>query len=683
MLINEVILENFMSYEYARVPLKPGINVVCGPNGSGKSSFLLGICVALGESYTERSRKLSDLIRWDQDTARVTLTLDNSPRNGGERPVPQFDADTIRLTRVLRQDGKYWFELNNRGVQKYEVVNLLSKLGFDPDNMLVIMHQNVPGQFAAISSQEKLKILEQAVGFESFRADVIDAKKRLGGILSEEESLNQLMDRARETLGYWKEQYDKLQEKRNLQTRGTFLQRELAWSEVTGIDASINKLQQEIDGVDAELYQNEKDLATAGSEIVASQKRFSELRGTWLNALEHRIDLERSSATYEYAINLAKERTSETGKIERASEEGMQLLEKRVEALLSNITRSNPAIPGLSHAVSEIREEQSQIFSRLMGDLRTWRELTQGRVEELTKKLEEVEQEASKVVKEMEGFQAEMDKENARHIDQRIQVALLNASKDRLNRRLGELKESLDRENQKLSESEAEASIRGVRVDTGRSADEILSEIRRIGGQLLAMANVSEEAEDMYQSYSNLFSELQEKIKQVRESRRKVMEEIEVRTKKWWEVMKNLLDQLNSRYQSLLERLQATGEVRVVNPMDIEEAGLELIVGFKGARQMTLDAYTHSGGERSTAVMAFLLALQQNILSPFRAVDEFDVHMDPKNREIVSDFIVSSMEGVDTQYLAITPSQIYFKGKDAHIVIVHKVEGVSKMQVVE
>ena len=67
MLIKEVILENFMSYEYARIPFKPGVNVICGPNGAGKSSILIGISVALGQSYTERSRKLSDLIRWGKD----------------------------------------------------------------------------------------------------------------------------------------------------------------------------------------------------------------------------------------------------------------------------------------------------------------------------------------------------------------------------------------------------------------------------------------------------------------------------------------------------------------------------------------------------------------------------------------------------------------------------------------
>src|SRR4030065_1050688 len=82
LLIREIILENFMSYEYGSIPLKPGLNVICGPNGAGKSSIILAISVALGQAYTERSRKLSDLIRWGQDSARVTLVFDNTPKDG-------------------------------------------------------------------------------------------------------------------------------------------------------------------------------------------------------------------------------------------------------------------------------------------------------------------------------------------------------------------------------------------------------------------------------------------------------------------------------------------------------------------------------------------------------------------------------------------------------------------------
>jgi chromosome segregation protein len=199
----------------------------------------------------------------------------------------------------------------------------------------------------------------------------------------------------------------------------------------------------------------------------------------------------------------------------------------------------------------------------------------------------------------------------------------------------------------------------------------------------MGMANVPDEAEEMYENYSRTFKEIQQRVEEVRENRKQVMIEIDERSKKWLEVTESLLEEVNINYQRLLTKLQATGEVRLINSNEIEEAGLEIVVGFKGARPSRLDPYTHSGGERSTSVMAFLLALQQNILSPFRAVDEFDLHMDPKNKEVVSSFIVSTMEGTDDQYMAITPSQITFQGKEVHIVMVHKAEGTSLPRIIE
>jgi len=76
--------------------------------------------------------------------------------------------------------------------------------------------------------------------------------------------------------------------------------------------------------------------------------------------------------------------------------------------------------------------------------------------------------------------------------------------------------------------------------------------------------------------------------------------------------------------------------------------------------------------------MAFMLALQQHIASPFRAIDEFDVHMDPKNREVISRLIVSSAREVkDTQYVAITPGQVSVPDADVHVIVVQNVEGAS------
>ena len=184
MLIQEVILENFMSYEYARVPFRPGVNVIGGPNGAGKSSLLLAISVGLGQSYTERSKKLSNLIRWGKDQARVTLILDNSKR-GDKRPVPRYAKDQLFLTRIIRKDGKYWFELENHAATKQDIERLLGKFGVDPDNMLIIMHQNMVEQFTVLSNVEKLRKVEAAVGLEPFRENVLQAQHKLTRILSQ------------------------------------------------------------------------------------------------------------------------------------------------------------------------------------------------------------------------------------------------------------------------------------------------------------------------------------------------------------------------------------------------------------------------------------------------------------------------------------------------------------------
>jgi len=683
MLIREVILENFMSYEYARVPIKEGINLICGPNGSGKSSLLLGICVALGETYTERSKRLSDLIRWGQERARITLLLDNSVREDGQRPIPRFDMDVIRLTRNLRRDGKYWFELNQRTVQKYEVMEILRGLGFDPNNMLIVMHQSMPEQFANVSPQEKLRILEAAVGYQSFRADVVEARKKLSSILSEEESLNQLLNTARETLSYWREQNERLQEKRQIQTRSLFLQREMAWSRVAELEKALRRLEQEVDRADADLYAAEAEMEHYGKLVIDAESEFRKNRDEWSNLLEKRIEYERTIGICESSIANAKDRLSQVGRMLKSSSERQRRFEAGVEALRAKIKAGPTTLDDYFRIFSEIEETQTEAYDTWHSELAAQKAEAENQIESLTRQLVEAEAVVADVADEMGLMQARIDEANEKYVEGRIQMALLKDRRGRLKRKIDEIKAEIDRCRRDLNDAEAEALIRGPRVDTGRPPDEILGEIRKVSGILLGLADVSDEAEAMYDSYSRTFKELQERVEQVRSSRREVQKEIEERTRKWLEVTRNLLDQVNSRYQSLLARLQATGEVRLDNPMDIEEAGLDLYIGFRGAQKSRLDPYTHSGGERSTTVMAFLLALQQNVLSPFRAVDEFDLHMDPKNREIVSDFIVSTLEGFKNQYLVITPSQVTFRERDVHIIMVHKTEGVSTVKVVQ
>ena len=634
MLIQEVILENFMSYEYARVPFKPGVNVIGGPNGAGKSSLLLAISVALGQSYTERSRKLSDLIRWGKDRARVTLILDNS-RRGGNRPVRKYNKDQLFLTRVLRRDGKYWFELENRAATKQDVERVLGRFGVNPDNMLIIMHQNMVEQFSVLSNVEKLRMVEAAVGLEPFRENVLQARRKLTRILSQEESVGKLLESAEQTLNYWREQYEKFQEKKQLQTKRRFLDRELAWAEVErresmlkGLQADRLEHQENLNRIDAEAK-----VATDQLENQGSQQK--SLKDEGKTVLSERLSLERGIAENEITLSLVQQLLQEASvlepEIQKSAGQFKLLKSENLRGMAEN-SRQN---------LSKINEK----------------------VEENQSKMQSIDEAAEKITSQV--------------LNNRVQLALLQYDRENVTADLKKIDTAVKDAKSNLEAAVARAEESGARIAVLKSTADILDEIRVTDGHLAALADVSENIERMYESYSKLYLELKEKAQVVAENREKTLEEVKTRMQAWRNVMQSLLERVNLEYQRIMGQTLAAGEVRLANGHDIETAGLEILVGFKGGKPVALDAYTQSGGERTTATMSFLLALQQHVRSPFRAVDEYDIHMDPKNREMIARMLLSMITDTTSQYIVITPSQITFAQQNANIITVQNVEGES------
>jgi len=632
-LISEVILENFMSYEYARVPLKPGVNVVCGPNGAGKSSLLLAISVALGQSYTERSRRLSELIRWGRDQARVTLVLDNSKR-GGKRPVPKFNKDQIFLTRVLRRDGKYWFELENQAASKQDVERLLAKLGVDPDNMLIIMHQNMVEQFTVLSPQEKLRMVEAAVGLEAYRENVLEAQRKLTRILSQEESISKLLESAEQTLNYWREQYERLQEKKQLMAKRRFLERELAWAEVNRRENIVEDLKAKLERETSLLRQIEAEAKNAEEQLLNQQSKLEKFKNEWKISLEGIISLEREKAGNQATVSLCEQLMAEVASIENenAGKQPLKLL--RTESLRALLENSRMKMVKLDEELNRKRSE--------------------------TRILEE-----------------QIGKIESQIVETRVKLALLSYRMENVKANIEELEKALKDAKAQLDAAVKKAEETGPRIAVVKSFGEIMDEIRVTDGHLAALASVSEDVERMYESYSQLYLELKEKALLAAENREKALEEVKVRMQAWRTVIQNLLDRVNLDYQKILANVQAVGEVRLINEHNIEAAGLEILVGFKGSKPVPLNAYTQSGGERTTATMSFLLALQQHVRSPFRAVDEFDVHMDPKNRELIAQMLISTVKNSEAQYVVITPSHVTFAQNEVHVIIVQNVEGKS------
>ena len=635
MLIREVILENFMSHKYSRIPLGPGINVICGPNGAGKSSILLGISLALGQSHTERSRRLRDLIRWGEDFARITLILDNSPRDG-RRPLPRVKRDYVVLTRVLRADGRYWFEIDGAAAPREAVRRLLAKLGVRPENMLIIMHQGMVERFAALDPKERLILMEEAAGLRDFRARVLSARKKLAKALSEEKVVKELLENARQTLEYWREQYERYQMKKELLMRREFLERELAWARVAEREKEVSSLEEAVKA-------REDELSSVGAEM---------------DGLKTRID--------ELTSRLGELREERKAKIREALEAGAKSAKGR--AFLSLIYKLGERA---SSAIAEVCSAELGLSISGLSGLRS----------ALARFVEEAEVRAKRAIGRAEELDVEITSLMDKLMGNRVRLEVLSIRSEQLRAELMGLRRELRLRRARLNELRAKAEALGPRVPAPRAPEDVEDELRRVEGQIAALRDVGEEAELMYKRYSELYNELEERAEDVRANREKAMEEVRKRMEAWRSVVGRMIEDVDARFRAILARMQGDGSVELVGADDIEEAGVEIRVGFRKAKPVPLDAFVQSGGERSVATVAFLLALQHHVRSPFRAIDEYDVHLDPVNRQRLAEALVAALEGSESQYIIITPGALPFSGEDIRVITVQSVEGESVVKV--
>ncbi|MBC7219276.1 MAG: AAA family ATPase [Hadesarchaea archaeon] len=629
-LIREIILENFMSHEYSRIPLKSGLNIIVGPNGAGKSSILLGLAVALGQTYTERSRRLSDLIRRGKELGRVSVVFDNSVRDG-KRPIASINSDTIVLSRYLSRDGNYWHEINSRASTKGEVMHLLRRLSINPDNMLIIMHQSMIDVFGAIDSKERLKVVEEVVGLKEYRDMILEAREKLSHSLSEEEAVKSLLEKAQETLRYWEGEYQRFRRKQELGSRKLELEVELAWSKFFRQMESVSNLEQRLSELEGELKEIKKDLARSSRDEQALEKKLKEL--------DFEID-----STYQRLIEQ-----------ERAHAEA----ETRGKILES-----------LGKTFQRVRSDFKEILAGFESDLKRARLAA-------TEAVERLKETRSKLV----AAKKESEQAKEAYINARVRGAVLGLKRELLEKDISEVQSELRRARRELEEIEAEASKIGPRVETKRKPQEVMDELKATNIQLASLADVSPDVERMYLSYQNTLKELQAKAEIAAANRKRALEELDLRRQKWRSEINKLLREVRVRYQEILRRVNATGDVRLENPDDIDEAGLQLLVGFRGAEPQVLDPHTQSGGERTTAIMCFLLSLQQRIKSPIRAIDEFEMHMDPKNREQMMTEILNSMKDEEAQYIVITPGRLVNVEGVPNVITVQNIAGLSSVKV--
>ncbi len=561
--IKEVILENFLSYDYARIPLYKGINLITGPNGSGKSSILLGISVALGQTHTERGRRLSDLINYNKEVARISLILDNTERQN-KRPFPNSKLDQVMITRIIRKDGNYWFEFNQEIIDKYQLQRYLKKLGIDPNNMLIIMHQNMIEKFVALDPRERLIYFEEVIGISGLRRNIQGAIGKLEEIEKSRKSIEEALRNAETNLNYWKKMYEKYERKIELKKRLNELKIELFWRKYKEVLNELNKKNEEKNNLNDKKEKLMKKLFYFNNLINESRKKFDILKNKLI-----KIEIN-SSLIEELFLEVENYSNYKSEKV---------LTEFKLDLINNEMNKIKNEINNLQILIKDLEKKKPSEF-----------------------------------------------------------------------------------------------------LEPRPNIKEIEDEMKLIQFEIKNMDDITEEIPQKYNEYKKIYEEIKLKSYEINENKSKLLNEINERIKAWKNNLMNILEDINNEFIKILEYIEGVGKVEIHNLDDINNASLEIKVGFREGVPRILDSYSQSGGERTLATLAFLLSLQKYMKSPIRAIDEFDTHMDPLNKERATKLITSIVKNdPELQFIIITPDPLLEYFNDCNIIIVTKQQGISKV----
>ena len=189
---------------------------------------------------------------------------------------------------------------------------------------------------------------------------------------------------------------------------------------------------------------------------------------------------------------------------------------------------------------------------------------------------------------------------------------------------------------QEFTEEELEAV---EYVETDKTPEKYQAKLKRLEQQVereRQKRNISEtDVTALYEKYIRARDELMGKlasIKQIEENIDQLAKDLVNRKQRWKQFRRHIAMLTNHTFDEILNKKGSSGEI----DFDHKQQRLNLVVQKDNMNEasQTKDVKALSGGERSFTTLSLLLALGENLETPFRVMDEFDVFLDPVARRI-------------------------------------------------
>ncbi|EFX00559.1 chromosome segregation protein [Grosmannia clavigera kw1407] len=210
MYIKQLIIQGFKSYKDQTVmePFSPGTNVIVGRNGSGKSNFFAAIRFVLGDAYTQLSREERQALLHEGSgsavlSAYVEIIFDNSDN----RFQTNSKEVSLRRTISLRKDE---YAVDKKVSTRSEVMSMLDTAGFSLKNSYYIVPQGRVTALTNMKESDRLKLLKEVAGTESYEARRAESLKIMGDTENKRAKIDELLEYIKSRMSELEEEKEEL-----------------------------------------------------------------------------------------------------------------------------------------------------------------------------------------------------------------------------------------------------------------------------------------------------------------------------------------------------------------------------------------------------------------------------------------------------------------------------------------
>ena len=365
-------LAGFKSFaDKTRFEFPAGVTVVVGPNGSGKSNIVDAIKWVLGEQSAKslRGKDMSDVIfkgssgsnaRRPANSATATIILDNTDRRFA------FDLDEVHVSRRVYRSGETEYLINNETSRLKDIKSLFRGTGVGTDAYSLIEQGKVE-RMLQTSPKERRAIFEEAAGISRFKANKVEAQRRLarvdGNLIRLADIVDEVGNRYRSVKAQasraarYKDYSDRLQQLR------TFVGMK-DWRSFT------EKLTQ----VETESQQQQASIAELSEEITQKDTRLKEisdqLEQMSSRLLEHQdaaTKIREQLADSEASVKLNESRQKDLTDRSTQLDEQMERSKARLAELEKRIAKIEQEADPAEIEFRESTEQLKQLESELVG----------------------------------------------------------------------------------------------------------------------------------------------------------------------------------------------------------------------------------------------------------------------------------------------------------------------------